>query len=111
MLLLHSLSKVGFKVDFAQVDRRHACTGQKVGNIAAEVRIDCGRAGNAENHGLVLFLEAFQKEDAGLFAFNQENGSFFIVDFGLSRDSCTNDNFIEVRLGQTMFGDVELDVN
>ena len=82
-------------------DQRHCCGGT----------VDCGRAGNAENHSLVFFLEALQKEDTGLFAFNQEDGSVFVIDFGLGGDGGTNDDFIEIGLSQSVFGDIELDVD
>lgn len=59
----------------------------------------------------MFFLEALQKEDTGLFAFNQEDGSVFVIDFGLGGDGGTNDDFIEIGLSQSVFGDIELDVD
>ena len=59
----------------------------------------------------MFFLEPFQEENTGLFALNQENGSVFVIDFGLGCDSCTNNDFVEVGLSQAMLGDVELDVD
>ena len=59
----------------------------------------------------MFFLEALQKEDSGLFAFNEENSSVFVIDFGFGGDSSTNHDLVEIRLSQSMFGNVELDVD
>src|SRR5450830_2160379 len=77
---LQALLVEHFEVDLSQVHRREAGTGDHVGDVGAQVRVDDVRAADSQQRIELIGRNVACFEDTGLLAFNQE--SDLIADFG-----------------------------
>ena len=71
----------GLEVDFGQVHGRKTGAGDHVGHVAAQIRVDDLRAGDAHDRAHLLFGQVADLEDAGLLALDQKHRS--VLDLSL----------------------------